>query len=158
LYVDSGATSGFSSNDNVLWNATSQAPVRFASTVYALLSTFAAATANDARSNQADPRFLNPQAGDFHLMSGSPAIDAADATVADCAATDVGGRAPADDPATPNRGLGAVDFADRGALEYVSGNAPPIAALAVTPVTGRAPLLVSADASGSSDPDDGIAG
>jgi PKD repeat protein len=38
-----------------------------------------------------------------------------------------------------------------------SGNIPPVAALTVTPESGTAPLAVTADASGSSDPDGAIA-
>src|SRR5207249_4639984 len=73
---------------------------------------------------------------------------------------DAEGHSRSDDPGTPNTGLGPVPYADRGALEFQgtsAGNQPPVAKLTVTPSSGVEPLNVTADASGSSDPDGTIA-
>ena len=42
-------------------------------------------------------------------------------------------------------------------IRYFSGNQPPVAVATASPTSGAAPLTVSFDGSGSSDPDDGIA-
>jgi hypothetical protein len=69
-----------------------------------------------------DPLFAG--AGDFHLLPGSPAIDAADNTgVPPGVLTDRdGGPRFVDDPATPNTGIpggaGGAAIVDRGAYEF----------------------------------------
>jgi hypothetical protein len=68
----------------------------------------------------ADPLFVNPALGDYHLGAGSPAIDAGTST--GTPASDLECRARFDDPATPNTGAGAFTFYDMGAFEF---NGPP---------------------------------
>src|SRR5205814_971858 len=68
------------------------------------------------------------------------------------------GNARVDDPATPNSGVGPLPYVDRGAYEFQPSGAPPpdaapAAAVTVAPSSGRAPLTVTADASGSTDGD-----
>jgi PKD repeat protein len=150
--VDSTATPGFVSNANLFWNSTSQAPIKYAGTKYATLAAFTAATGHDAASLQADPWFVHPVGGDFRLLPGSPAIDAADSSVPNWPATDAAGNTRVDDPATRDTGVGPVLYADRGALEFLPVG-PPLAALTVRPSSGIAPLTVTADASRSADPD-----
>jgi parallel beta-helix repeat protein len=127
LYVDSTATAGLASNDNLLWNPSGRWPVRYRNTSYTSLVDFGAATGHDTRSIQADPRFAEPDSGDFRLTWGSPAIDNANSGVANWPTTDATGAPRHDDPATANKGLGPVTYADRGALEYVSSGTPPAA-------------------------------
>lgn len=156
LWVDDQSSSGFASDYNVIWNSTNQSPIKFRSTTYSSIATFNAATGQDAHSTQANPRFVNAAAGDFHLLSGSPAIDAASSSVSQWPATDAAGSPRVDDPGTPNTGSGPVTYADRGAHEFGGGGTPgtpPVAALAVTPSSGDAPLFVTADAGGSTDSD-----
>ena len=155
LFVDSLSTAGLLSNDNVLWNSGPQPPVRVASSVYPTVSGYSAGRNQDTRSVQANPLFVAAANGDFHLAPGSPAIDNANSSVANWPSTDAEGRARLDDPGMPNRGIGPVTFADRGALEFQGsspgGNQPPVARLTATPSSGTAPLNVRLDASASSD-------
>ena len=123
LMVDSVATTGLVSDDNLFWNPGEWSPVKYAGTKYASLTAFAAATGHDTRSIQANPRFADPWNGDLRLTWGSPAIDDANSSQPFWPATDAAGRSRIDDPSTANAGLGPVPYADRGALEYVPG--PP---------------------------------
>lgn len=65
-----------------------------------------------------DPKFVDAGGGDFHLLPGSPAIDAG--TSDGAPSRDLEGRPRFDDPATPNSGAGSVVFYDIGAYEYAS--------------------------------------
>jgi len=131
--------------------------VRISQSVYPTVAGYAAARGQDTRTIQADPRFADATNGDFHLTTGSPAIDDANSSVPDWPTTDAEGNARRDDPGTPNRGLGSVPYADRGALEFQGStpvpNKPPVARLTASPSSGTAPLNVTLDASGSSDAD-----
>jgi parallel beta-helix repeat protein len=156
LFVDGTSLTGFTSNDNVIWNSTAQAPLRYGSGIYPTLGGWTTATGQDARSTQADPRFVNGAAGDFHLLAGSPAIDAADAGVASFPALDAEGRARVDDPNRANTGLGTPPFADRGPFEFVptaTPNRAPFAVLRLVPQIGTAPLTVLASGASSVDQD-----
>lgn len=64
----------------------------------------------------ADPKFVDPAAGDYHLQSGSPAIDAG--TSDGAPSKDLECRSRFDDLATPNTGAGAFPFYDIGAFEF----------------------------------------
>jgi parallel beta-helix repeat protein len=147
LWVDNGSTPGFVSNYNIFWNSTSQPPVKYIATLYSSVAAYSAVSGQDAQTLQADPRFVSPAAGNFHLQTGSPAIDDANSSVSNWPSTDVEGHARLDDPATPNTGVGPVPYSDRGALEYLP------AVLRLTPSAGVAPLAVTADATGSVGPD-----
>jgi len=119
LHVDSVATTGLVSNDNLFWNPSGRWPIRYSRTNYGSLATFATATGHDTRSIQSDPSFIDPWNGDLHLTDGSPAIDDGNSSLPFWPATDADGRSRIDDPLTGNAGLGPVPYADRGALEYV---------------------------------------
>ena len=153
LYVDSTSTQGFTSDYNIFWNSTDQAPIRYGLNFYSTIQEFSAVSHTDAHSIQADPLFANPAAGRFGLSGGSPAIDSGDSDPLNWPATDAAGRARVDDPATPNTGAGPVPYADRGAFEYIPGMQPMLTASLVVTPPGVAPLAVLADASGSRDGD-----
>ena len=152
LWVNDSSSAGFSSDRNIFWNSTPQQPIKFINTLYSTIAAFSAETGHDARSIQADPRFVNPAAGDFHLLAGSPAIDAADSGVPNWPATDAEGQARRDDPAVPNTGQGPVPYADLGALErlVIADEPPVVTAPATATVAENSPLTVDVTAS---DPD-----
>ena len=153
LSVDTGSISGFVSDYNVFWNAARHVPVSYGGKAYTSVAGYATATGKDVHSFQDDPRFSNPAGGDFRLLAGSRAIDSANSSDPSWPVTDAVGRARFDDPGTPNSGVGLVPHADRGALEYVVSGIPPVAVFSVTPAWGPPPLAVTANASGSYDPD-----
>ena len=128
LWVNDSSSVGFASDYNVIWNSSPQQPVKFVNTVYPTLAVYQNATHQDLLSVQANPRFVNGAGGDFRLLAGSPAIDAANSGVANWPATDAVGHARVDDPSTPNTGPGLLRYGDRGALEFVTNQAPVVTA------------------------------
>ena len=68
----------------------------------------------------ADPRFVDPNNGDYHLLPGSPCIDAADNTaVPEAIVTDLDGNPRfVDDPNTDDTGFGEPPIVDMGAYEF----------------------------------------
>jgi parallel beta-helix repeat protein len=164
LWIDPGSVPGTTADHDVVWNSSTAPAVKIGSTVYSRVGDASAATGLEAHGLGVDPRLTDPASGDLRLRPGSPATDAADATVAGFLAADHDGAQPSDDPSIPNTGVGSPTYADLGAFELpASGgptNYPPNAALVVTPTSGEVPpaFQVTADASGSSDPDgNGIA-
>jgi len=63
-----------------------------------------------------DPLFKNVANGDYHLLPGSPCIDATNSDVAPT--TDIKGNSRYDDPQITNTGAGALPYYDMGAIEY----------------------------------------
>ncbi len=118
LHVDPTSMSGFSSNSNVLWKSTAGSVVRWGSTNYTSVAAYSAVSSQDSRTLQQNPLFANPALENFHLQPGSPAIDNADASMAEWPATDYAGVARVDDPTIANQGLGPISYGDRGAYEY----------------------------------------
>ena len=156
IRVDSASTSGAMIDYDLVKLRTVDTMIVWGGTSYTTLAAFVAATGQEAHGIEADPRWAAPSSGDLHLTSGSPAIDSANSGASGESATDVEGLPRADDPGTPNTGVGPRAYDDRGAHEFQGGSdAPPVAALTVTPASGTAPLPVTADASASTD-DDGI--
>ena len=130
-------------------------PMYVFGTSFASLAAMRAATGKEQHGLQADPGFANAAAGGLTLTAGSPAIDSADASASGEQTTDARGSARVDDPGVTNTGLGPRSFDDRGAYEFAGGtpaNTPPTARVSVSPLSGAAPVAVTADGSGSSDP------
>jgi parallel beta-helix repeat protein len=121
LWVSANSQPGFASDYNVLWNSTGPRPIKWGTTRYASVTAFHGATGNEAHGIGADPMFVAPGAGDFHLVAGSPAIDSADSGIGGQRQTDAEGNPRVDDLFTPNQGAGPRPYDDRGALEYLGG-------------------------------------
>jgi parallel beta-helix repeat protein len=119
---------------------------------YSSLAAFTSASGQEIQGLQADPKWKAPNSGDLTVQPGSPAIDSANSAAPSQPATDIEGNPRVDDPATPNIGVGPRSYDDRGAYEY-QPDGPPAAVLSVSPLSGTAPLAVTADASASTDPD-----
>jgi parallel beta-helix repeat protein len=156
IRVDSTSTAG-STIDYDLVNIPYPNPmITWGTTFYKSVAAFVAITGQEAHGIQADPKWAAPAQGDLHLTAGSRAIDSADAGATGETATDADGEGRIDDPFTPNTGVGHRVYDDRGAYEYqfeAPPEAPPVAALSVTPSSGKVNLDVTADASGSTDTD-----
>src|SRR5262245_6120017 len=149
LWVDTTSTTGFSADYDVFFRSvTNGASIEYDGGVYETVADFTAATGQEAHGTYANPILVNPGHGDFHPGLG-PAIDAADASVADFQALDYAGLPPQDLLAVPNTGAGVPNYADRGALEHA--NAAPVARLTVLPTTVKIGQLVTADGHTSSD-------
>jgi len=151
LWVEPGSEAGFVSDHNIFWNASSQEPINYLGTEYAEIADYRIVSGQDAHSTQANPMFVDPASGDFRLQPGSPGIDSGNSGAPYWPATDVAGLPRVDVPGIPDLGQGPVRYADRGAFEYQF--AAPSARLMLSPPTGTAPLVVTADASASSDAD-----
>ena len=85
---------------------------------YSTLAAFRTATGQEQHGIQADPRWLNLAARDFHLTAGSPAIDSANSGPPGQPTDDVEGNSRVDDPRTPDTGTGPLTYDDRGAYEF----------------------------------------
>lgn len=151
LWVEPGSEAGLVSDHNIFWNGAAQEPINYLDIEYAAIQDYRTASGQDAHSIQADPLFVDPAAGDFRLRPGSPAIDSGNSGAPYWPSTDVAGQPRRDVPGVADTGMGPVTYADRGPLEYQFS--APAARVAVTPATGTAPLLVTADASTSTDAD-----
>jgi parallel beta-helix repeat protein len=156
IRIEAGSTDGTTMDNDLVYLTTPDTILIWNSTSYSSLASFQSATGQEAHGMQADPRWKNPASAEFRVLAGSPAIDSANSGVSGQPSADVDGNPRVDDPATQNTGTGPRAYDDRGAYEFQpapSEEAPPTAALTVTPTSGSAPLAMSADASGSTDSD-----
>jgi parallel beta-helix repeat protein len=160
LWIDPGSVPGTVADHDLVWNPSTAPVAKVGTTVYATVADLTAATGLEAHGLAVDPRLVDPASGDLRLRPGSPATDAADTTAPGFVTNDRDGTEPVDDVSVPDTGSGSPSYADLGAYELVPPaggpvDYPPNAALVVSPTAGEVPpaFLVTADASGSSDPD-----
>jgi parallel beta-helix repeat protein len=157
IRVDSTSTSGSSVDHDLVYLRTPGIMMVWGTTNFSSLSAFRTMTSQEANGIEADPRWRDIAARDLHLTSSSPAVDSANSGINGQTTTDIEGRPRVDVAGVPNTGIGPRAFDDRGAYEFQALPEPPNASLDVTPSSGMPPLAVTADASGSSDPDGDIA-
>src|ERR671934_5322 len=117
IRVDSSSVAGTTMDYDLVYLTVADTLLIWNSDSYTSLSAFKAATGQEAHGIEADPKWRNIAARDFHLLAGSPAIDSANAAASGEPAADLDGNARVDDPATPNTGAGSPPYADRGAYE-----------------------------------------
>jgi len=154
IRIESGSTSGTTMDYDLVHLSTFDTLLIWNSVSYTSLSSFRSATGQELHGIDAAAGWVDPAAGDLHLAPGSPAIDSANSGASGQPGLDVEGNTRYDDPATTNTGTGPRAYDDRGAYEFQTGDTRPVAVLSVTPASGPVPLTVTADASGSTDPDD----
>ncbi|GAA1964306.1 hypothetical protein GCM10009817_00040 [Terrabacter lapilli] len=126
-------------------------------TTYTSLAAMRAVSGQEAAGVQDDPRFRDAAGWDLALREGSPAIDRGDSGVPGEQSTDILGYPRVRDPNVANTlAAGPRLYDDLGAYEFQPElpppAQPPVADLSVTPANGVAPVSVTADASGSLDP------
>ncbi len=147
IWVDPNSSVGFVSDYNIFWNSTAQNPFKYIATPYATLSAYQAASGKDSKTKQQNPLFISPANGNFHLLTGSPAVDCANASTPNWLATDADGRARVDISTVSNTGLGSPLYSDRGADEYYttpgSDHAPAVAGPTTATVGERQMLVVN---------------
>ncbi len=158
LYVDSSSVAGFEADYQVNWKSDGTPPVKYDRVTYPTLAAFIAATGVGVHTTSGDPRFVDPANGNFHLLAGSPAIDAANSDAPYFTEFDADGCGAADDPTVPNTGSGPIPYSDRGAFEFgsvslaVGGSAPASAfrafRVAPNPVRNSASFSLDLPAAG----------
>src|SRR5580765_4913331 len=118
LWVDLASTTGFVSNYNIFWNSTPQALVKYIDSTYTSVAVYSAASGKDAKTLQANPLFVSPAAGNFHIGSGSPAIDAANSGAPNWPTLDADNQARTNTKGVNDTGTGPISYGDRGAYEF----------------------------------------
>lgn len=118
IRVDKTSTTGTTLDYNIYHLTAVDTMVIWGSTSYKTLAAMRTASGQEAHGIQGDPLWMNPGGGDFHLASGSPAIDSANSGASGQTVIDVEGLPRVDDPVTPDTGAGVRTYDDRGAHEY----------------------------------------
>ncbi|MGY4768804.1 right-handed parallel beta-helix repeat-containing protein [Kribbella sp. CWNU-51] len=145
IRVDESSSAGTTLNRDLVFQTSGGPLFEWASQPYTTLAAFQTVSGQEAAGRAANPGFKDLTARNLHLGSSSPAIDTADTATVGWTSPDKDGKAPSDDPAVANTGVGPITYADLGAYEF----AGPAAVATVTPSTGFAPLDVTVDASAS---------
>jgi parallel beta-helix repeat protein len=126
IRVDQYSWLGTSANRNVVWTSSTAYTYVYTwgNPTYKTLAALTSATGQEAGGTQANPLWADSRSHDFHLTSGSPAIDSADSNASGELTTDATGAPRDDDPATTDTGVGARTYDDRGAYEFQPTGSP----------------------------------
>jgi parallel beta-helix repeat protein len=117
IRIDATSTTGATVDYNIVFLTTPDTMYVWGKTSYTSLGAFQVATGQEAHGVEANPSWVSP-GSNFHLQSGSAAIDSADSGVSGATSTDLEGNGRVDDPGTPNTGAGPRTYDDRGAFEF----------------------------------------
>ena len=132
IRVDDSAVPGTTMDYNLVYlSGAGTSVIQWDGIDYATLAAFqAAGTGQEVHGIQADPLFVSPVAyatrpayvnvvvGNYHIQSGSPAIDSANADAPSQPTHDIEGNARLDDLSVVDTGAGTPTFVDLGAYEY----------------------------------------
>src|SRR5207344_1975399 len=98
--------------------STTQPPVKYIATLYPTVAAYSTASGKDAHTLQANPLFMNAAGANFHLQSGSPAIDNANSGSPNWPTLDADDLPRVNTNGVPNNGVGPINYGDRGAYEF----------------------------------------
>ena len=166
IRVDAASVSGTSLDRDLVFQSNGTGTlVEWAAVDYKSLADLRTAQpAQEPQGMSAAPGFVSLSGRDLALTIGSPAVDAADASVPGWLAADRLGKSPVDQPTVVDTGLGNPTYADLGALELTTvteppppSGQPPTAQLDATPSSPFVGQPVTLDASRSTD-DFGVTG
>jgi parallel beta-helix repeat protein len=118
IRVDIGSTDGTTLDYDQVFLSSPDLLLIWGASSYTSLPSFQAATGQETHGLQATARFNNAAGADFHLTTGSAAIDSANSNAAGQPAVDGEGYGRVNDPVTVDTGVGVRTYDDRGALEY----------------------------------------
>ena len=135
LRFDAFSSANDSIDYNIFYLNSGSVQIIWGTSSYATLAAFQSAVPNqEVHGLQANPFFIAPapitqrpatapfnvavNVGDYHLTSGSPAIDSANSYASNEPALDLEGNARVDDPFTADSGAGVRSYDDRGAYEF----------------------------------------
>jgi parallel beta-helix repeat protein len=153
IRVDASSTTGTNLNHDLVHLSTPGVMIVWGSTSYSSLAAFRSATGREPNGIEADPRWLDPDAGNFRLQRTSPAIDSANSGAGGQTTADAVGTPRVDDPGTANTGAGPRTYDDRGALEYEPGATVPPEARDDTAVTNEDESVTVDVLANDTDPD-----
>ncbi len=152
LRFDANSLSGNTLDYNIYDLNSGSIQIRWGATSYGTLAAFQGAVAGQETNGlEADPFFVAPalvavrpatapynvtvNVGDYHLTSGSPAIDSANADAPNEPTTDIEGNPRVDDPFTTDSGVGTRSYDDRGAYEFQPPSGAALPVVTTQPVT-----------------------
>ena len=152
LRFDAFSLAGNTLDYNIYYLNSGTVQIGWGAATYTTLAAFQGAVAGqEVHGLQANPLFITPalvaqrpaavpwnvteNTGNYHVQSGSPAIDSANSNAPSEPSLDLDGNARVDDPFTLDSGTGTRTYDDRGAYEFqpVTGAAlPAVTTQAVT--------------------------
>jgi len=135
IRVDSTSTTGTTLDYDLTFLHEASSVIVWGTATYYSLAAFVADTGHELHGIEADPLWSSPDAGDLHLLEGSPAIDSANSGASGQTEVDGGGNPRVDDPTTADTGTGPRPDDDRGGLEFQPNGACGHAGAAGCPVT-----------------------
>ena len=160
INITSESAVGTVIDHDLMWLSEPWIMIVWADRDYMTLADLVAATGKETHGIEADPKWIDPQNGNFRLMAGSPAIDSADSSADGADSEDIESNPRVDDQTIPNTGTGARTYDDRGAYEYQPVNNPDTEAPLVAITAPASGATVSGTVSVTADASDnvGVAG